>query len=77
MEFLQLTDAQRDEFEANGYFIVRSVLDSDMIDRLTQAGDRLMASFAYNGYYAHKRDGLVQEPVFAELTSQTRIARSE
>ena len=71
MEFVQLTDAQREEFEENGYFIVRSVLDGDMIDRLTEAGDRLMASFEYNGYYAHKRDGLVQEPVFAELTSQT------
>ena len=43
MEFVQLTDAQREEFEENGYFIVRSVLDSDMIERLTEAGDRLMA----------------------------------
>lgn len=60
MEFVQLTDTQREEFEENGYFIVRSVLNSDMIDRLTEAGDRLMESFEYNGYYAHKRDGLVQ-----------------
>ena len=34
MEFVQLTDAQREEFEGNGYFIVRSVLDSDMIESL-------------------------------------------
>lgn len=72
MEFVELTDAQREEFEEKGYFVVRSVLDKEMIDRLTEAGDRLMASFEYNGHYAHKRDGLVQEPVFAELTSQTK-----
>ena len=72
MEFVQLTEEQRKVFEENGYFILRSVLDSNMIDRLTEAGDRLMASFAHNGYYAHKRDGLVQEPVFAALTSQTK-----
>ena len=72
MEFVQLTDAQREEFEENGYFIVRSVLDTDMIERLIETGDRLMASFERDGYYAHKREGLVQEPVFAELTSQTK-----
>ena len=27
MEFVQLTDAQREEFEENGYLIFRSVLD--------------------------------------------------
>ena len=37
MEFVQLTDAQREEFEENGYFIVRSVLDSDMIESLDRS----------------------------------------
>ena len=40
MEFVQLTAAQRQEFEENGYFIMRSVLDDEMIDRLLEAGDR-------------------------------------
>ncbi len=71
MEFVHLTDEQRETFETNGYFIVRSVLDSEQVARLTAAADRIMDSFDYNGYYAHKRDGLVQAPVFAELTSQT------
>ena len=72
MEFVQLTEAQRQEFEENGYFIMRSVLDDEMIGRLTEAGDRLMASLDLNGgHYGHRRDGLVQEPAFAELVSQT------
>ena len=36
MDFIQLTDAQRNEFEENGFFIVRSVLDEGMINRLTE-----------------------------------------
>ena len=72
MEFVQLTGAQRDEFEENGYFIVRSVLDDEIIARLTEAGDRIMESFESDAHYLHKRDGLVQEPAFAELTSQTQ-----
>ena len=72
MEFVQLTEAQREEFEENGYLIVRSAIDSEMIDRLTTAGDRLMESFEYHGYYAHRRDGLVQEPAFADLATQSK-----
>ena len=45
MEFVQLTDAQRQEFDENGYLIVRSAIDSEMIGRLTETGDRLMESF--------------------------------
>jgi len=72
MEFVQLTEAQRQEFAGNGYLIVRSAIDSAMIRRLTEAGDRLMASFEYDGYYAHRRDGLVQEPAFADLVTQSK-----
>ena len=72
MEFVQLTDAQREEFEENGYFIVRSVLDDKMIARLTEAGDRIVDAMRTDAQYVHKRDGLVQEPAFAELTSQTK-----
>ena len=72
MEFIQLTDEQREEFEENGYFIVRSVLDENMIERLTEAGDRIVKSRDSDAQYVHIRDGLVQEPAFAELTSQTK-----
>lgn len=74
MEFVQLTRAQRQEFEENGYLIVRAAIDNQMIHRLTEAGDRLMASFEYHGYYAHRRDGLVQETAFADLTTQSKAA---
>ena len=72
MEFVQLTEEQREEFEENGFFIMRSVLDEDMIDRLTEAGDRIVDSLETDAQYVHKRDGLVQEPAFAELLSQTK-----
>ena len=72
MELVQLTEAQREEFEENGYLIVLSAIDSEMIDRLTAAGDRLMERFEYHGYYAHRRDGLVQEPTFADLATQSK-----
>lgn len=72
MDFVKLTDAQRNEFEENGFFIVRSVLDEDMIARLTEAADRIVMERESDAQYVHIRDGLVQEPAFAELTSQTK-----
>lgn len=72
MEFVQLTAAQRQEFNENGYLIVREAIDNEMICRLTESGDALMDAFEYHGYYAHRRDGLVQEPVFAELATQSK-----
>ena len=72
MEFVQLTAAQRQEFNENGYLIVREAIDDEMIRRLTETGDRLMESFEYHGYYAHRRDGLVQEPAFAALATQSK-----
>lgn len=71
MDFVQLTDAQRNEFEENGFFIMRSVLDDDMINRLTETADRIVEEHKTDAQYVHIRDGLVQEPAFAELTSQT------
>ena len=35
MEFVQLTETQRQDFEENGYLIVRSAIDDEMIQRLT------------------------------------------
>lgn len=72
MEFVQLTAAQRQEFNENGYLIVREAIDNEMLCRLTESGDALMDAFEYHGYYAHRRDGLVQEPVFAELATQSK-----
>ena len=68
MDFVQLTETQRRDFEENGYLIVPQALDRATIDRLIEGGDRLMESFEYENYYAHRRHGLIQEEeAFASL----------
>ena len=61
MDFVQLTDTQRRDFNENGYLIVPQALDRATVDRLIEGGDRLMESFEYEDYYAHRRPGLIQE----------------
>ena len=72
MEFTLLTDEQRLSFENDGYLIVRDALDTEMVNRLLETGDRLMDGFKYEGFYAHRRDGLVQEDAFAELVTNSK-----
>ena len=69
MEYTPLTDEQRRTFAEQGYLIVRDALDATTIARLLEAGDRLMESFEFERYYAHRRDGLVQEQALAELAT--------
>jgi ectoine hydroxylase-related dioxygenase (phytanoyl-CoA dioxygenase family) len=73
MEFIKLTDQQRQEFDENGYLVVPQAIDSETVDRLTEAGDRLMDSHEYNDYYAHRRHGIVQEAAFAELAANPKV----
>ena len=61
MDLVQLTETQRRDFNENGYLIVPQALDKAMVDRLIEGGDRLMESFEYEDYYAHRRPGLIQE----------------
>ncbi len=42
--FSKVTDAQRQQFRDEGYLIVRNTLGDDMIGRLIEAGDRLIAT---------------------------------
>ena len=69
MEYTPLTEEQRCSFVEQGYLIVRDALDGAAIQRLLEAGDRLMEGFQFEGYYAHRRDGLVQEPALIELAT--------
>ena len=72
MDFVPLTKTQRQEFDANGYLVVPGALDAKTVQRLTEAGDRLMSTFEYEGFYAHRRPGLVQEEdIFASLVTNT------
>ena len=45
MDFFQLTEAQRRDFDADGFLIIPQAIDAETVTRLTEAGDRLMASF--------------------------------
>lgn len=57
MEFTPLTDAQRQQFDEQGFLVIPGVLDQLMIDRLVTAGDRLIASDLQENRQATK-DGL-------------------
>ena len=71
MDFVQLTEEQRQTFARNGYLIVPQAIDRETTECLTEEGDRLMASFEYDGYYAHRRPGLVQETPYAKLATNS------
>jgi ectoine hydroxylase len=73
MDFLELTDDQRNFFDHNGYLIVPGALSAETVAAVTSAADGLMDGFEYEGYYQHRRDGLVQDRTLATLatTSQT------
>ena len=76
MDFVQLTDGQRREFDKNGFLIVRNVLDDNLIAQLTADADRLMQAHMFDvdgqrtsGLQVHLREGVVQLPSFAPLLS--------
>ena len=73
MQFSRLTPEQSDFFDANGYLIVPNALDQETIAQVAAAADRLMDDFAYEGYYQHRRDGLVQDPTLAKLATDSAI----
>ncbi len=43
-EFVPILPEQKQQFDDEGYLIVRNVLDSDTIERLTEVSDRLISS---------------------------------
>src|SRR5947209_19237542 len=44
MEFTPLSAEQRRQFDQEGYLVVRGALGPELVGRLIEAGDRLMAS---------------------------------
>ena len=44
MEFKALTAEQREQFDREGYLIIRNALDRQTVQKLVEAGDRLVAS---------------------------------
>ena len=59
MDFFQLTEAQRRDFDADGFLIIPQALDAETVTHLTEAGDRLMKSFMDDpkSVYLQRRDG--------------------
>lgn len=75
MDFIRLTDEQRQSFDRDGFLVVRNVLDRETVDRLTEAGDRLAGNFLHKPQLLEKpeynhldlRPGLFTEEAMFEL----------
>ena len=72
--FTQLSDEQRQQFRDEGYLIVRNALDEDMIGRLIEAGDRVIASEErlnrykiHDGIYDGYRNCITMDDAFIPL----------
>lgn len=79
VDFVQLKPEQRQSFEADGFLLVRDALDSQTVDCLVDAGDRLAESFLNKPEIVDKaeynhldlRPGLLEEKAMFELVSNS------
>ena len=72
MDFVKLSDEQREFFDAEGYLVVENVLGAEEIARLTKACDEMMAIYDDKGRaYKQFRDGIVEKPVFRSLIAHS------
>ena len=69
MNFVELTQAQRQTFNNNGYLVVPQALDRQQVAALTEVGDRFMADAGpVHNYYANRYIDLLYDPLLAELS---------
>lgn len=80
MNFLPLTDEQRRRFNEDGFLIVRDALKPEQIERIIEAGDRLIESprtddrFTAHGNYDSFRNSIAKDDAFLELlTLETTV----
>ncbi len=79
MEFIRLTQEQRQSFDEDGFLVVRNAVDKETIDRLIEAGDRRARSFLDKPEVLNKeeynhldlRPGLLQEKAFLSLVAHS------
>ena len=73
MQFVQLTDAQRRAFAADGFLIIPQAIDAATVACLTRAGDRLLQSFLDDPaeIQMQLRQGVVEEEAFDQLVSNS------
>ena len=82
MEFVQLSDAQRQSFNEDGFLVVRNALDPEKVQRVTEASDRLAGPFLtkpevrgrpeYN--HLDLRPGLLREEALWELVTHSTVS---
>jgi ectoine hydroxylase-related dioxygenase (phytanoyl-CoA dioxygenase family) len=79
MDFVKLTEEQRDSFAEDGYLVVRNALDSDTVDHLLAEADKLAAPFLNKPELAGKpeynhldlRRGLLREKTLLALVASS------
>ena len=73
MQFVQLTDAQRRAFAADGFLIIPQAIDAATVACLTRAGDHLLQSFLDDPaeIQMQLRQGVVEEEAFDQLVSNS------
>lgn len=74
LPFNPLTEEQRQQFDTEGYLIIRNALDADTVERLIEVGDQLIASESrvnrqedLPGVYDGFRNVVSLDPVFTDL----------
>ena len=73
MQFTQLTEEQRRQFNEDGFLIVRNALRPEQVERLIAAGDELVASdatedrYKTSGSYDGFRNCIAKHDAFIEL----------
>ncbi len=79
MDFTPLTTEQREAFETDGYLVVPNALDSDAVERLREAADRLAQVFLNKSEVPNRpeynhldlRPGLLREQALLALVSNS------
>ena len=79
MDFVQLTEQQRQSFDEDGFLVVRNAVDKETVERLVEAGDRRARSFLdkpellskeeYN--HLDLRPGLLKEKALFSLVTHS------
>lgn len=79
MDFVRLTEEQRQSFDEDGFLVIRNAVDKQTLERLIEAGDRRARAFLDKPEVFNKeeynhldlRPGLLQEPALFSLVTHS------
>jgi ectoine hydroxylase-related dioxygenase (phytanoyl-CoA dioxygenase family) len=79
VDFVPLTEEQKQSFDEDGFLVIREAVDKQTIERLIEAGDRRARSFLDKPEVLHKeeynhldlRPGLLKEKAFLSLVTHS------